>query len=419
MASFRIQGPAKLSGTIGVAGAKNHALKLIAASLLSSSDWIIHNVPDIEDIRLLLEIIEHLGCSVQKDGSTVTINAKNVTPLDKDDERFRKLRSSVLLTAPLLSRFGRMSFPHPGGCIIGRRPIDIFLDGFRAFGIQTDDRGEHYDLVRTTTADTTFVFPRITVTGTETMLMLAARTPGTHMLINVAVEPEVCALAQTLSETGAEITGIGTPTLTVKGTDQYLTGIETTVLPDRLEAGTFIMLAAATHSGITIENCRPEHLDVPLAVLRSVGVTCDVTEDTIAVHPSQDLKAVNMTTHEYPGFVTDLQAPFTVLMTQADGMALIHETIYEGRLFFTDKLNRMGANILLADPHRAIVNGPTPLRGKVVESPDIRAGIALVIAALVAEGESVIENAYQIDRGYERIEERLKAIGATIERVDE
>jgi len=416
MSTLTIHGPAKLSGEIRVAGSKNAALPLIAASLLSDKDWVLHRIPDIEDIHVLLSLVEQLGVSVKREGTTVILNASGLQPIPPAKGVVNRLRASVILAAPLLVRNREVTFPHPGGCIIGRRPIDIFLDGFRAFGVAIEEGESANVLRRQQDHSTTFVMPRVTVTGTETMMLLAVGLPGTHVLQNAALEPEVKQLADTLVAAGADIQGIGTPTLTINGSATPLGAVEATIIPDRLETGTFAMMAAATGSDLRIIECDPTHCEVLLAILKRSGVEFDRTTSELHVHPSPGLRATNIATHEYPGFSTDDQAPYTVLMTQAIGQSLIHETIYEGRLFFVDKLNLMGANILLADPHRAIVNGPTPLRGKEMESPDIRAGIALVIAALAAEGESTIANVYQIDRGYEHIDQRLRAIGANIQR---
>ena len=231
------------------------------------------------------------------------------------------------------------------------------------------------------------------------------------------MEPEIPALAEFLNSCGAKITGGGTPIIIIEGVDR-IRGGEISIMPDRIEAGSFAALAAATKSDLWIRGCNPKHLEVPLLMLEKIGVKFEVASDSIHVMPSDDLEAMNITTHEYPGFPTDLQAPFTVLLTQAKGVALVHETIFEGRLFYIEHLNKMGAKIVLSDQHRAVVEGPTPLRGATLESPDIRAGLALLIAALAAKGKSTINNVYQIDRGYERIEERLRAISADIRRIE-
>jgi len=257
----------------------------------------------------------------------------------------------------------------------------------------------------------------VSVTGTETLMMAAVLAEGKTILKNTACEPEIENLATFLNSIGARISGAGTSTMTIDGV-KSLKGGEWAGMPDRIEAGTFIILGVAANSNIKVENCDTSHLDVLLTMLEKAGANLEIGKDYVIVKPSKKLKSVDITTREYPGFATDLQAPFTVLMTQAEGISLIHETIYNGRLFYTDILNQMGADITMADPHRVIVRGPAPLFGKKIYSPDIRAGMALLIAALIAKGQSTIDNVYQIDRGYYKIDERLKALGADIKRVN-
>jgi UDP-N-acetylglucosamine 1-carboxyvinyltransferase len=273
-------------------------------------------------------------------------------------------------------------------------------------------------LTATNLQGNTIVFPRMSVTGTEAMMTLATRVPGVTTLVNAAMEPEIPALAEFLNSCGANIVGAGTPTITITGVDS-LTGGTYHTMPDRIEAGTFAALGAVSHSELTVAGINPNHLDVLWSLLTEAGVNFTVGKDSVVMKPTDTIRAIpkNLVTHEYPGLATDLQAPMTVLMTQAHGSSLVFETIYEGRLFYVDILNSMGANILMCDPHRVLVSGPTPLQGKKIASPDIRAGIALVMAGLIAEGQTEIANIYQIDRGYERIEERLRGIGAKIERI--
>lgn len=411
-----IDGGQRLKGEISVGGAKNHALKVIAASVLSTEDWVISNVPKIADILALLEIIVDLGGSVEwQDAHTVKINNAGIREPKLNPTLVRKLRASVVLLGPLLARFGEVRFPHPGGCVIGQRPIDIFLDGFKELGISVEEDGEAYHFKAKKIVGTTYVFPRMSVSATETLMLAATLAEGTTVLKFAACEPEIEALGNFLNETGAKISGAGTHTVTIEGV-QKIGGGRARIIPDRLEAGTFAIMAAATRGEITIRDCEPLHLEVPWKLLRQAGVDLEIGSDWVKVRRDGPLRPVNLVTHEYPGFITDLQAPFTVLMTQAEGLSMIHETIYEGRLFYIDKLNKMGANVIMCDPHRVVVMGPAQLHGTKLESPDIRAGIALVIAALAAEGRSHIENVYQIDRGYERIDERLSALGAKISR---
>lgn len=417
MSSFVITGGKRLSGEIGVSGAKNAALKFMAAALLADGPVELRNVPEIEDIHRLVEILREIGVSVKQSlPHQYTIDAAALRTSELPSALAPKIRASLLLIGPLLVRLGRATLPRPGGCAIGKRPIDFFEHGFRKLGALVSEGEDAHVFKAKKLKGTTFVFPLPSVTGTEAMMMTATRVPGTTTLVNAAMEPEIVALAEFLNQCGARISGVGTSVISIEGVAR-LSGGEATMIPDRIEAGSFAALAAATGSDITIIGCNPAHLDVPLLTLEKVGVRFDVAGDHIRIKPSRNLQAVNITTHEYPGFPTDLQAPFTVLLTQAHGVSRIHETIFEGRLYYTESLKQMGANVVLANQHTAVVEGPAKLRGKTLESPDIRAGLALVIAALTAKGKSTIANAYQIDRGYERIEERLRTLGADIARL--
>jgi len=420
MAKFVIRGGRKLKGTIRVKGAKNAALKLLAASLLTDKEWTISNVPQIEDIFRLIELLKGVGAEVEnKSAGFYSIRAKNIKTVHLEPDIARKLKGSILMAAPLLIRRGQAILPRPGGCVIGQRPRDIFLAGFKAFGVKVkEDRCGYHLTAPKQLKGTKFVFPLISVTATETMLLMAVLARGETLLKNAACEPEIVALADFLNQCGAKIKGAGTPFIEIEGVSS-LKGGHCQVIPDRIEAGSFAILGAVSQSPIKVIGLNPEDLDVFWFLLEKAGVKLKIDKDSVLIEPSFRLKAVNLKTHEYPGLATDLQAPFTILMTQAQGLSLIHETIFEGRLFYTDLLNQMGAKIIMADPHRVIVQGPTKLIGRYLISPDIRAGIALVIAALIARGQSVIENIYQIDRGYEKIEERLQKLGADIQRIEE
>ncbi|OGL72643.1 UDP-N-acetylglucosamine 1-carboxyvinyltransferase [Candidatus Uhrbacteria bacterium RIFCSPHIGHO2_02_FULL_57_19] len=418
MARFEIHGGKPLSGEIRVSGAKNAALKFLAAALLTEEEVRLRNVPEIEDIKRMVEIIRELGVQVDHpEPHQYNIRAASLKTSVLSRELAPKIRPSMLLIGPLLVRTGSATLPHPGGCAIGRRPTDLFVHGFRKLGATVEEGVDERIFRAGTLRGGRFVFPTPSVTATEALMIMAVRTSGRTELVNVAMEPEIPALAEFLNSCGAKITGGGTPIIIIEGVDR-IRGGEISIMPDRIEAGSFAALAAATKSDLWIRGCNPKHLEVPLLMLEKIGVKFEVASDSIHVMPSDDLEAMNITTHEYPGFPTDLQAPFTVLLTQAKGVALVHETIFEGRLFYIEHLNKMGAKIVLSDQHRAVVEGPTPLRGSTLESPDIRAGLALVIAALAAKGKSTINNVYQIDRGYERIEERLRAISADIRRIE-
>ena len=415
MDKFVINGGKKLRGTIEVKGAKNAALKIFAASILTPETVKIKNVPEVEDITRISELLKDLGVEVihPKKGEYQITAAKIKTSVI-NPYIAKKLRASIVLTSSVLARTGNVKFPHPGGCVIGERPINVFLDGYKALGAKINYRNNLYN-ISGKLRGAKFVFSNISVTGTEAMLMASSLAKGKTVLKNCACEPEIESLANFLNSCGAKIRGAGTPFVIIEGVES-LKGAEYKTIPDRIEAGTFAILAAATKSNILIKNCEPEHLDSLWIVLKSAGVCLKISSDSVEIIPSR-LKTVDVKTHEYPGFPTDLQAPVCVLLTQAEGQGLVHETIFESRLFWLDELKRMGADVLMHDPHRIYIKGPTKLRAREIESPDLRAGMAYLIAALVAKGKSTLNNVYQIDRGYEKIEERLRKIGAEIKRI--
>ncbi|MFA5420748.1 MAG: UDP-N-acetylglucosamine 1-carboxyvinyltransferase [Patescibacteria group bacterium] len=419
MSKFIIKGQRPLSGEIEVKGAKNLALKVIPASILSEEPMIISNLPKIEDIDKSLELIKELGFKVENRGSELIIETSHVKTFELSDKLADKFRTSIMFVGPLLARFKKVKFPHPGGCVIGAggRPIDLFLDGFSAMGASIKASGKYYYIEAKKLKGAKFFFPKVSVTGTESLMMTACLAEGVTVLENCAMEPEVKYLADYLNRNGAKIKGAGTSTITIEGVKKIGAG-KIKIMPDRIEAGSFAILAAATNSELTIKNCNPEHVSVLLAIFKRIGVNFEIGDDFLKIKKSKDILAYSIQTHEYPGFPTDLQSPYTVLMTQAKGVSLIHETIYDRRLIWTDMLSQMGANIITCDPHRVVVSGPSKLYGKRLISPDIRAGIGLVIAALIAKGKTEIDNIYQIDRGYERIDERLRELGADIIRIE-
>jgi UDP-N-acetylglucosamine 1-carboxyvinyltransferase len=418
MAQFIITGGKKLKGTVEIGGAKNSVLKILPAAILCDGPVTVEHIPLIEDMRRMVELLKFLGSTVEEAGlKSLRVDATSITSSTIHEDIAKRLRSSIVLTGPLLARFGKVKFPHPGGCVIGKRPIDLFLDGFRALGAAVyEELLNNYPMYviegkRLRGAE--YIFKNISVTGTECLMMAATRIKGMTILRNCAMEPEIPALATFLNSCGARIKGAGTHTIEIEGVET-LTGGTFTVLPDRIDAGSFAILAAATGSEITIASCVPEHSSTVLQTLRGMGVGIDVHQNSVVIHPARKLFPHAIKTHEYPGFPTDLQAPFTVLATQAEGESLVHETVYEGRLFYTESLNRMGAKIHMFDPHRILVHGATELHGHTLESPDLRAGLAFVIAALVAKGITTIGDIYSIERGYEDIEGRLRALGADI-----
>ncbi|MBU6500815.1 MAG: UDP-N-acetylglucosamine 1-carboxyvinyltransferase [Patescibacteria group bacterium] len=417
---FIIRGGKRLAGTIEVNGAKNSVLKAMAASLLFSNPITIKNTPFIEDVLRMRELLEDLGAKVEEGDRMLVIDPTSVRDGKLNKEIAERLRASIVLAGPLLARNGWADFPYPGGCVIGKRPIDIFLSGWQAMGAKIMDGKDHFRVTAKKLRGADFAFRVVSVTGTETMMMTAALASGKTVLRNAAMEPEILSLADFLNDSGAKISGAGTPKIEIIGTGGRLLRAKRpfTVIPDRIEAGSFLILGAAIGKKIKVAGCEPEHMTAIITALREANVPLEIGKDFISVSKPRNLKAVNVQTREYPGFPTDLQAPFAVLMTQAEGESVIFETIWESRFGYAENLKRMGANIFLADQHRILIKGPHHLRGREIESPDLRAGLALIVAALLAKGESVISNIYQIDRGYEKIDERLRELSAEIQRIN-
>ena len=425
MPAFIVQGGRPLSGRIRPAGNKNAALPCITACLLTTEPVTLSNVPRIRDVLNLLEVMESLGASVEwTEGNTVRIDTSGVTAGNVDREMAAKIRASLLLAGPLLARFGEVNLPPPGGDVIGRRRMDTHFLAFEALGGRVRlDEGFHIKAERL--VGTTVFLDEPSVTGTENAIMAAVMAGGTTLLRNSASEPHVQDLCKQLNLMGAHVTGIGTNTLTIEGVRE-LHGAEFVIGADHIEAGSFMGLAAVTGSTITVEDAPIEHLDATLMGFRRLGIECELDGMDLVVRGEGDhivqqdaFGAVSkIDDGPWPAFPADLTSIMVVTATQCRGTILIHEKMFESRMFFTDKLVGMGARIVLCDPHRAVVVGPAHLRGSQLESPDIRAGMALLIAALGAEGTSRIHNIRQIERGYERIDERLCELGAKIERED-
>ena len=421
MVKFIINGGKPLEGIIEVKGAKNAALKIFPLALMTEEKIRISNLPEIEDVKRAEEMLVALGHSVKniKKGEA-EIQRKSKKCVNLSAELVRKFRASIMFVGPLLATCGEAFFPHPGGCVIGAgtRPIDIFLDGFIKMGVKVEKKENEYRLTAKRIKGAEFFFQRVSVTATESLMTTACLAKGKTILKNCAMEPEITALANFLNSIGAKIEGAGTPTIKITGVEK-LRGGEYKIIPDRIEAGSFAIMAAASNRGkVIIQNCEPQHIEALWGIFDRIRVNYKIEKDSVIISPSKKIIATDITTHEYPGFATDLQSPYTVLMTQAHGSSLIHETIYDRRLLFTYLLAQMGANIIMADPHRVVVSGPTELHGRKLVSPDLRAGMALVIAALAARGKTEIENIYQIERGYEDLVGRLKGLGAEIEKIN-
>ncbi len=415
---FVIQKSNRVGGEIAVKGAKNHALKMLAAAVLTEEEVEIFNVPRIEDIKRKEELLEMIGVKITRRKKSVVVNAKDIKTTKLDSEKSSTIRTSIVLAGALLGRFGRVSFYHPGGCVLGKRPVDIFLLGFQKLGAKLTYKNDFINITtkndRLTGGE--FFFRRISVTGTETLILASVLAQGVTILKNVAQEPEIVALVNFLNSCGAQIQGAGTPVITVRGVKK-LHGGKCQIIPDRIEMGTFAILGALHKAKLKITNCDPSLIEALIERLEKAGAKFKIGKNYLECLPFKKLLATDVITHEYPGFATDYQPPYSVLMTQAEGQSLVHDPIFEGRLFFADNLVQMGAQIIMCDPHRIVIQGPTQLNGKKLASPDIRAGIALVLAGSIAEGETVIDNIYQIDRGYEKIDERLQKIGVKIKRI--
>jgi UDP-N-acetylglucosamine 1-carboxyvinyltransferase len=399
-----------------VMGAKNAALKAFAASILFDDEIQLDNVPHIRDVESISELLRHLGVGVnQISERSFRLKSSSSVSTHLPEDIAKSFRSSIVLTGPILARCGEVSFPHPGGCVIGERPIDIFLESFEKMGADIKKDGGKY-VVSGKLHGAEIIFKMPSVTATETLMMAGVLTLGTTILHNAACEPEIVALANFLIASGANISGAGTHTVIIKGVDSLRNKSPFLTPSDRIEAGSLAILAAVCGKDVEIIDCRPEHLKVFLRTLVNAGANIKETENSVRIKASPRLKAVDVRTHEYPGIPTDLQSPLAVLMTQAHGRSFIFETVFEGRLDWLSDLIRMGADITICDPHRVFISGPTALRGREMESPDLRAGLAFIIAGLIAKGESIIHNIHNIDRGYENIEERLAHLGANIQR---
>jgi UDP-N-acetylglucosamine 1-carboxyvinyltransferase len=418
--SFVIEGLAgkkRLKGIIPVFGAKNAVLPLMAAASLIEGEVRLSNVPHISDVSSLGRILEELGAFVTHQGDVLTIHSKDLSGGVLNQDLAKSMRASVVLIGPLLARLGAVTFPHPGGDVIGERPIDLFISGFQRLGAVCTETPESYTLSAPNgLSGGEFFFRIISVTATETLMMAAPLAKGPVTLKNCAMEPEIIAIAEFLKACGADIEGAGTPTIIIKPSILHAPDASYTVMPDRIEAATFLALGALAAEELTITNLEPKHLDAVLDTLSAIGVSFSIDTNSITVRAPEKLKPVKLRTHEYPGFPTDAQSPMAILLTQAEGESTVYETIFDGRLNYVQELIGMGANIQLVNPHRAIVKGPTPLKSRDIDGPDIRAGLAFILAAAIADGTSHIGNAHLVDRGYEQIEKRLAAVGLSIKR---
>lgn len=412
---MKMNGGSHLRGTVRISGSKNAAGPLIAASVLFSEPVLLKNVPRLTDVQKLLDILAGMGARIEwLEEHTLRIDPKEMDPAKIDRKKMKSMRYSILLLGPMLSRFKRVFVPEPGGCSIGNRPIDDHLNGLQQLGaaIETDEQGDVHMSVQKLRGGR--VIAQFSVTATENILMAAVLAEGKTAIRLAAAEPHVQDLCHFLNACGARIQGIGSHELEIHGVTELHPPKEWSVIADTNEIATFAVAAAITQGELEIPGINPDHLDALFAALSRANVAYEVKRDCLHVKRSRRLRAFKLQTMIYPGFPTDNQAPFGLLATQCQGTTLIHDPLFESRLGYLNELAKMGANIVIADPHRAVVNGPTPLFGTEIRSLDLRAGATMLLAGLIAEGETIIHDAEMVYRGYERLDERLQALGADI-----
>ena len=414
MDRFAISGPVRLEGEVAISGAKNAALPCLAATLLTPEAVRLTNLPNVRDIRTMEKLLQHIGVFLSAAPSEVTVEARTIGSADAPYELVKTMRASVLVLGPLLARSGHVRVSLPGGCAIGVRPIDLHLAAFEKLGARVSIEHGYVEAAADELTGADIVFEGVTVTGTENAMLAATLARGTTRLYNAAREPEVVDLALLLRRMGAFIAGEGTETITIEGVSS-LHGAEHAIVPDRIQAGTYALAAAVTGGDVTVAQCRPEHLDALTSRLRQSGARVDAAADRLRVRASGPLKPQDVETAPYPGFPTDLQAQWMALATRLDGTSNITETVFENRFQHVPELVRMGAKIRL-EGRGAVVDGPSPLSGANVMASDLRASAALVLAALAAQGRTVVDRVYHLDRGYVQMEEKLNRLGASIER---
>ena len=421
MDKFVIRGGQPLLGTIHVSGAKNAALPAMAAALLSDEPVILENVPQVRDIETTRKLLSAMGAEVElgygRAQHRTTISCRTIASPEASYELVKTMRASTLVLGPLLARFGRARVSLPGGCAIGARPIDLHIRGLERLGAAISQEHGYVEASAKRLKGAEIAFDKVTVTGTEDLLMAATLAEGETVMSNCAREPEVVDLAALLNKMGAHIEGAGTTTIRVQGVER-LRGARHRIIPDRIEAATFLIAGALTSGDLNITGCEPGHLEAVLEKLGAMGVKTARSKDSVRVMGDNPLQAADLVTEEYPGFPTDVQAQYMALVTQVEGTSIITENIFENRFMHAQELGRMGANIKIEGP-RATVHGKTPLSGAAVQASDLRASASLVLAALVASGETIIDRVYHIDRGYENIEENLRGVGAQIRRIGE
>lgn len=416
MEKIRIVGGRPLEGTVRISGAKNASLPDVCAALLSDRQVVLHNVPEVRDIRTMGQVLMDLGAAVDfRLGGTVAIQAGRITSVEATYDLVKTMRASVLVLGPLVARAGRARVSLPGGCAIGARPIDLHLRALEKMGASIHVESGYVEARAERLRGAAITFDMVTVTGTENVMMAAALADGETVIGNAAQEPEIEDLADLLNKMGAKIEGAGTGTIRIVGVEK-LGGAEHTVIPDRIETGTFVGACAIAGGDIEVRNCQPAHLKPVLEKLRETGIRLEEGPSNLRVRAPRTLKSSDVTTEPHPGFPTDMQAQYMALMTQATGTSTITETIFENRYMHVAELQRMGANIRV-EGRKAVITGHTPLSGAQVMATDLRASASLLLAALAAKGETIVDRIYHLDRGYYRIDEKLRGLGADIERL--
>ncbi|MBA1438300.1 MAG: UDP-N-acetylglucosamine 1-carboxyvinyltransferase [Epsilonproteobacteria bacterium] len=417
---LKIQGTPSLSGTIKISGAKNASLPLIAMCILAKNKVKINNLPDVVDIKTLLKLLSNLGSECSFGVNEVVIDTSMMHETKATYEIVKTMRASILVLCPILARFGHCEVSLPGGCAIGQRPIDLHLKALEKMGAVIEIKAGYVEAKAPKgLKGCEIIFDKITVTGTANIVMAAALADGVTTIVNAAREPEVVQLCEILNDSGITIEGIGTAVLKIQGNGGKLIDIQPfSIIPDRIEAGTYLCAGAITNSELTLTDVEPKHLDAVLAKLEEMGFSFTTTSNTITIHPTDEIKPVKIITQEYPAFPTDMQAQFMALATQANGTSVIEERLFENRFMHVSELQRMGAEISL-NGHIATVNGKTELSGTDVMATDLRASSALVLAGLIAKGETDVHRIYHLDRGYDALEMKLKNAGANVQRLKE
>lgn len=417
MLKYEVEGNKRLEGQVRISGAKNAVLPILAATVLCDGEIILHDVPDLNDVRVMIEVLEYLGAETEFKDSTLKVNTSGINTTEVPDYLMRKMRATVFLMGPLLGRFGEVKMSQPGGCSIGSRPINYHIKGLKSLNTRFEEEygflvGEAEELIGN---EIHLDFP--SVGATENLMMGAVLAKGTTWIRNCAKEPEIIDLQNFLNVMGAKIRGAGTDVIKIEGVDQ-LTAVEYTIIPDRIETGTYMLAGAITGGDVLIENTIPEHVEPLIAKLKEAGVEVTCKDDLIRVKSNGKMKPLEVKTLPYPGYPTDLQPQIMTAMAMADGTSVITETIFENRLKHAEELKRMGANIWI-EGHTAVINGVDSLSGAAVEATDLRAGAALILAGLAADGKTLVYGGEHIERGYEKLEEKITNLGGKIIRIED